>query len=33
MKTFEFTIIATGLDPNSDDFENRVFETGYETRR
>src|SRR5260370_32556555 len=29
MKKFhEFTIIASGLDPNADDFENRFFEAG-----
>jgi hypothetical protein len=28
MKTFEFTIIASGLDPDADDFEDRLFEAG-----
>jgi transcriptional regulator with XRE-family HTH domain len=28
MKTFEFTLIATGLDPQADDFEDRFFEAG-----
>jgi predicted DNA-binding transcriptional regulator AlpA len=28
MKTFEFTVIATGLDPRSDDFEDRFFAAG-----
>jgi transcriptional regulator with XRE-family HTH domain len=28
MKTFVFTIIASGLDPAADDFENRFFEAG-----
>ncbi|NEU12424.1 hypothetical protein G3T14_09785 [Methylobacterium sp. BTF04] len=28
MKAFEFTIIASGLDPFADDFENRFFEAG-----
>jgi hypothetical protein len=28
MKTHEFTIIASGLDPNAEDFENRLFEAG-----
>lgn len=28
MKTFEFTIIATGLDPQSSDFERRFYEAG-----
>lgn len=28
MKTFEFTIIASGLDPEADDFETRFFEAG-----
>jgi hypothetical protein len=28
MKTFEFTIIASGLDPDADDFEDRFFEAG-----
>lgn len=28
MKTFEFTIIATGLDPQADDFESRFYEAG-----
>ncbi len=28
METFEFTIIATGLDPQAEDFEGRFFEAG-----
>lgn len=28
MKTFEFTIIATGLDPQADDFESRFYDAG-----
>ena len=28
METFEFTIIATGLDPQAEDFESRFFEAG-----
>ena len=28
MKKFEFTIIASGLDPEAPDFENRFFEAG-----
>ena len=28
MKTFEFTIVATGLNPKADDFEDRFFEAG-----
>lgn len=28
MKTFEFTIIASGLDPAAEDFETRFFEAG-----
>ena len=28
MKTFSFTIIASGLDPNASDFEDRFFEAG-----
>lgn len=28
MKTFEFTIVASGLDPQADDFEDRFFEAG-----
>jgi transcriptional regulator with XRE-family HTH domain len=28
MKTFEFTVIASGLDPHSDDFEDRFFAAG-----
>lgn len=28
MKTFEFTIIVSGLDPEADDFETRFFEAG-----
>jgi hypothetical protein len=28
MKTFEFTIIATGMDPHASDFEDRLFEAG-----
>ena len=28
MKTFEFTIIAEGLNPDADDFEDRFFEAG-----
>jgi hypothetical protein len=28
MKTYEFTIIASGLDPNRDDFEDRFYEAG-----
>ena len=28
MKTHEFTIIASGLDPEADDYENRFFEAG-----
>jgi hypothetical protein len=28
VKTFEFTIIATGLDPQSADFEDRLYEAG-----
>lgn len=28
MKTHEFTIIASGLDPNADDFEDKFFEAG-----
>jgi hypothetical protein len=28
MKTFEFSIIASGLDPNADDFETRFYNAG-----
>jgi len=28
MKTHEFTIIASGLDPHADDFEDRLYEAG-----
>lgn len=28
METFEFTVIATGLDPTADDFEARFFDAG-----
>ncbi len=28
MTTFEFTIIASGLDPEADDFEDRFYEAG-----
>lgn len=28
MKNFKFTIIASGLDPESEDFEDRFFEAG-----
>ena len=28
MKTFEFTIVASGLDLDADDFEDRFFEAG-----
>jgi hypothetical protein len=28
MKTYEFTVIASGLDPKSEDFEARFFEAG-----
>lgn len=28
METFEFTIIATGLDPQAEDFEGRFFDAG-----
>lgn len=28
MATFEFTIIATGLDPEADDFESRFYDAG-----
>lgn len=28
MKTFEFSIIASGLDPNAEDFADRFFEAG-----
>jgi transcriptional regulator with XRE-family HTH domain len=28
MKTFEFTVIASGLDPQADDFEDRFFAAG-----
>jgi predicted DNA-binding transcriptional regulator AlpA len=28
MKIFEFTIIATGLDPHADDFESQFFDAG-----
>lgn len=28
METFEFTVIATGLDPKADDFEARFFDAG-----
>jgi transcriptional regulator with XRE-family HTH domain len=28
MKTFEFTIVASGLDPHADDFEDRFFAAG-----
>lgn len=28
MKTFEFTIIASGFDPEADDYENALFEAG-----
>src|SRR5437763_4127758 len=28
MKTFEFTIVAEGLDPAADDFEDRFFDAG-----
>jgi len=30
MKTFEFTIISTGLDPHSEDFEGRFYDAGCE---
>jgi hypothetical protein len=30
MKTFEFTIVASGLDPQADDFEDRFFAAGCE---
>lgn len=28
METFEFTIIATGLDPQADDYETRFYDSG-----
>lgn len=28
MKTFEFTVIASGMDPHTDDFEDRFFAAG-----
>jgi predicted DNA-binding transcriptional regulator AlpA len=28
MKTFEFAIVASGLDPSADDFESRFYEAG-----
>ncbi len=28
METYEFSIIASGIDPNAEDFENAFFETG-----
>lgn len=28
METFEFSIIASGLDPNADDFESRFYDAG-----
>lgn len=28
MKTYEFSVIASGLDPKADDFENRFFDAG-----
>ncbi len=28
MKTFEFSIIASGLDPNAEDFESRFYDAG-----
>lgn len=28
METFEFTVIATGLDPKAEDFESRFFDAG-----
>src|SRR3954453_14090361 len=28
MKAYEFTVVASGLDPESDDFEDRFFEAG-----
>lgn len=28
MKSYEFTVIATGLDPAADDFEDRLYEAG-----
>lgn len=28
MKTFEFSVIASGLDPSADDFETRFYESG-----
>lgn len=28
MKTFEFAIIASGLDPNADDFESKFYDAG-----
>jgi transcriptional regulator with XRE-family HTH domain len=28
MKTFEFTVVASGLDPQADDFEDRFFAAG-----
>jgi predicted DNA-binding transcriptional regulator AlpA len=28
MKVFEFTIVASGLDPDTDDFEDRLFDAG-----
>lgn len=28
LKSYEFTIIASGLDPRADDFEDRLFEAG-----
>ncbi|MGH6877961.1 MAG: hypothetical protein ACREHV_11390, partial [Rhizomicrobium sp.] len=30
MKTYEFTIVATGLDPEAEDFEDRFFDAGCE---
>jgi hypothetical protein len=28
MKTYEFSVIASGLDPSADDFEARFFDAG-----
>jgi predicted DNA-binding transcriptional regulator AlpA len=28
MKTFEFSVVASGLDPNADDYETRFYEAG-----
>ena len=28
MKVFEFSIVASGLDPTADDFESRLYEAG-----